>query len=43
MRKLVELNGNKRVRPAKGKTGESMKHESAEKQVTGKAIYIDDA
>jgi xanthine dehydrogenase large subunit len=42
MRKLVELNENKRIRPAKGKTGESMKHESAEKQVTGKAIYIDD-
>ena len=35
-----------RNRPAKvkskGQTGQSMKHESAEKHVTGKAVYVDD-
>jgi xanthine dehydrogenase large subunit len=27
---------------SKGQTGQSMKHESAEKHVTGKAVYVDD-
>ena len=31
-----------RQRPAKGKTGGSLKHESAIKHVTGDAIYVDD-
>ena len=53
MRKLIELPEDKsqqRNRPAKvknpvkskGQTGQSMKHESAEKHVTGKAVYVDD-
>lgn len=42
-----ELNEKQRNRPAKvkqskGQTGQSMKHESAEKHVTGKAVYVDD-
>lgn len=42
MRKLIETSEQVRTRPAKGKTGQSMKHESAEKHVTGKAVYVDD-
>ena len=42
MRKLIGVEENMRTRPAKGKTGESMKHESANKHVSGKAIYVDD-
>jgi xanthine dehydrogenase large subunit len=42
MRKLIDLDANKRARPAKGKSGEKMKHESAEKHVSGRAVYIDD-
>ncbi|GAA3926117.1 xanthine dehydrogenase molybdopterin binding subunit [Litoribacillus peritrichatus] len=45
MRKLIDTNTNElpmRERPSKGKTGQSMKHESAEKHVTGKAVYVDD-
>ena len=41
-----ELNQDQRNRPAKvkskGQTGQNMKHESAEKHVTGKAVYVDD-
>lgn len=42
-----ELSEEQRNRPAKvkkskGQTGQSMKHESAEKHVTGKAVYVDD-
>jgi xanthine dehydrogenase large subunit len=33
---------DRRKRPAKGKSGKSMMHESAEKHVTGDAIYVDD-
>mgnify|MGYP003385669411 FL=1 len=33
---------DRRKRPAKGKSGKSIMHESAEKHVTGDAIYIDD-
>ena len=38
MRKLIDTTGEVpvRERPSKGKTGQSMKHESAEKHVTGK-------
>ena len=41
------LNQDQRNRPAKtkrskGQTGQNMKHESAEKHVTGKAVYVDD-
>ncbi len=32
----------RRERPAKGRSGKSVQHESAEKHVTGDAIYIDD-
>ena len=32
----------RRKRPAKGKSGKSIMHESAEKHVTGGAIYVDD-
>lgn len=32
----------RRKRPAKGKIGKDQKHESADKHVTGEAIYIDD-
>ena len=32
----------RRQRPPKGRAGKSLKHESAEKYVTGAAIYIDD-
>jgi xanthine dehydrogenase large subunit len=32
----------RRKRPAKGKIGKDQKHESADKHVTGDAIYIDD-
>jgi xanthine dehydrogenase large subunit len=42
MRKLIDTPESIRTRPAKGKTGEKMKHESAEKHVTGRALYIDD-
>lgn len=48
MRKLIDLpeNEEQKNRPAKvkskGQTGENMKHESAEKHVTGKAVYVDD-
>ncbi len=52
MRKLIDLpehdsKEEQRNRPAKakkskGQTGQSMKHESAEKHVTGKAVYVDD-
>lgn len=42
MRKLIDTPDSIRARPAKGKTGSSMKHESAEKHVTGKAVYVDD-
>ena len=52
MRKLIDLpehdsKEEQRYRPAKakkskGQTGQSMKHESAEKHVTGKAVYVDD-
>ncbi len=45
MRKLIETTTTElpmRARPSKGKTGQSMKHESAEKHVTGKAVYVDD-
>ena len=50
MRKLIdtsspELEARERpvkTRTSRGKTGESMKHESAEKHVTGKAVYVDD-
>jgi xanthine dehydrogenase large subunit len=47
-----QLKNEQRVRPdkakkrpvsfSKGQTGQSMKHESAEKHVTGKAVYVDD-
>jgi xanthine dehydrogenase large subunit len=46
-----EVKNEQRARPAKvkskaalskGQTGQSMKHESAEKHVTGKAVYVDD-
>ncbi|OUS40173.1 xanthine dehydrogenase molybdopterin binding subunit, partial [Oleispira antarctica] len=47
MRKLIDLPENEQKnRPAKakskGQTGQNMKHESAEKHVTGKAVYVDD-
>lgn len=53
MRKLIKTEKveEQRKRPAKvkksanvskGQTGQSMKHESAEKHVTGKAVYVDD-
>lgn len=51
MRKLIDLPDHdskeeQRNRPAKvkskGQTGQSMQHESAEKHVTGKAVYVDD-
>lgn len=48
MRKLIDLPDNEaqKNRPAKekskGQTGQNMKHESAEKHVTGKAVYVDD-
>lgn len=42
MRKLIETSEQLRSRPAKGKTGQRMKHESAEKHVSGKAVYVDD-
>lgn len=48
MRKLIDLPSNEeqKNRPAKvkskGQTGQNMKHESAEKHVTGKAVYVDD-
>ncbi|EAT12215.1 xanthine dehydrogenase molybdopterin binding subunit [Bermanella marisrubri] len=32
----------RRKRPAKGKSGKSLAHESAEKHVTGEAVYVDD-
>ena len=32
----------RRQRPPKGRAGKSLKHESAEKHVTGEALYIDD-
>ena len=41
-----EVENEQRIRPgkikSKGQTGQSMKHESAEKHVTGKAVYVDD-
>ena len=40
------LKNEQRTRPgkvkSKGQTGQSMKHDSAEKHVTGKAVYVDD-
>ena len=42
MRKLIDTSATMRTRPAKGKTGQKMQHESAKKHVTGKAVYIDD-
>lgn len=49
MRKLIDLPDNEeqknrpaKVKKSKGQTGQNMKHESAEKHVTGKAVYVDD-
>lgn len=42
MRKLINAPDSIRSRPPKGKTGQAIKHESAQKHVTGKAVYIDD-
>ncbi|MCH2041129.1 MAG: xanthine dehydrogenase molybdopterin binding subunit [Saccharospirillaceae bacterium] len=50
MRKLIDTPDNEmtlrerpqKVKKLKGHTGQSMKHESANKHVTGKAVYVDD-
>lgn len=42
MSSKLEPYSARRKRPAKGKIGKAQKHESADKHVTGDAIYIDD-
>ncbi|ASP37358.1 xanthine dehydrogenase molybdopterin binding subunit [Bacterioplanes sanyensis] len=39
---LLAPYAERRQRPAKGRSGKSLAHESAEKHVTGEAVYIDD-
>ncbi|MFT5574160.1 MAG: xanthine dehydrogenase large subunit [Cryomorphaceae bacterium] len=42
MRKLVDIDGKGRDGLRRGKIGQSLKHDSADKHVCGSAVYIDD-